>query len=333
MKTLLFLAAASLLTAQAPPSVSNAQLETRAFSGDLETQLRSSRPAWFGYQIKTVHKDDGCCLSDSNRGCYLEDDNGQRISIHSNRPVQLEGTDQAAVLYRVADNKIDKVHVFSMACPLDAGGLPFIWLTGVSTHASLTELRKLAPQPNDGAIFAIAQHEGTEADDILAQLSASGQSEHLREKVSFWLGSSRGKPGVKILQQVLKNDPSTNIRDKAVFALSVSPEPEALPALIKEANSAPSPHVRSQAIFWLGQKAGKLASSTIVNAINNDPDTEVKKKAVFALSQLPKDDGVPKLIEVARTQRDPEVRKQAFFWLGQTGDPRALAFIEQVLEK
>ena len=70
-----------------------------------------------------------------------------------------------------------------------------------------------------------------------------------------------------------------------------------------------------------------------MNAIQNDPDTEVKKKAVFALSQLPKDDGVPKLIEVARTQRNPEVRKQAFFWLGQSGDPRALAFIEQVLTK
>jgi hypothetical protein len=26
-----------------------------------------------------------------------------------------------------------------------------------------------------------------------------------------------------------------------------------------------------------------------------------------------------------------EVRKQAMFWLGQTGDPRALAFFEDVL--
>jgi len=52
---------------------------------------------------------------------------------------------------------------------------------------------------------------------------------------------------------------------------------------------------------------------------------------VFALSQLPHDEAVPKLIEVARNQRNPQVRKQAFFWLGQSGDPRALAFIEQTL--
>ena len=65
----------------------------------------------------------------------------------------------------------------------------------------------------------------------------------------------------------------------------------------------------------------------------NDPDTEVKKKAVFALSQLPKDEAVPKLIAVARSQRNPEVRKQAFFWLGQSHDPRALAYIQEVLTK
>ena len=58
---------------------------------------------------------------------------------------------------------------------------------------------------------------------------------------------------------------------------------------------------------------------------------EVKKKAVFALSQLPADEGVPRLIQVARTNKNPAVRKQAMFWLGQSKDPRALAFFEEIL--
>ena len=57
----------------------------------------------------------------------------------------------------------------------------------------------------------------------------------------------------------------------------------------------------------------------------------MKKKAVFALQQLPKDEGVPLLISVARTNRNAEVRKQAIFWLGQSGDARALAFIQEIL--
>ena len=80
----------------------------------------------------------------------------------------------------------------------------------------------------------------------------------------------------------------------------------------------------------LAGTTGKIAG-TITDALDNDPDTEVKKRAVFALSQLPKDDGVPKLIDVARKNRNPEVRRQAMFWLGQSNDPRALAFFEDVL--
>jgi HEAT repeat protein len=106
-----------------------------------------------------------------------------------------------------------------------------------------------------------------------------------------------------------------------------------LTTLIATARDDRSTKVRGQALFWLAQKAGKEAVAVITGAIDNDPDTEVKKKAVFALSQLPKDEGVPKLMEVARTNRNPEVRKQAMFWLGQSHDPRAVKFFEDILLK
>jgi HEAT repeat protein len=101
--------------------------------------------------------------------------------------------------------------------------------------------------------------------------------------------------------------------------------------LITLARSNQDARVRGDALFWIGQRAGDKAAGTITDALDNDPDTEVKKRAVFALSQLPKDDGVPKLIDVARKNRNPEVRRQAMFWLGQSHDPRALAFFEEVL--
>ena len=88
---------------------------------------------------------------------------------------------------------------------------------------------------------------------------------------------------------------------------------------------------KGNALFWLAQRAGQKAVGTITAAIENDPDTEVKKKAVFALSQLPKDEGVPLLIQQARTNKNPAVRKQAMFWLGQSKDPRALKFFEEIL--
>ena len=110
-------------------------------------------------------------------------------------------------------------------------------------------------------------------------------------------------------------------------------EPAALEHLLTTARDGATTHLRGQALFWLSQRAGDKAVGAITDAIARDPETDVKKRAVFALSQLPKDEGVPLLIQVARTNANPAVRKQAMFWLGQTKDPRALKFFEEILFK
>ena len=118
-----------------------------------------------------------------------------------------------------------------------------------------------------------------------------------------------------------------------MFALSVSKEPAALTQLLVSARTDSSGHLRGQALFWLAHKAGQKETAAITRAISDDPDTKVKKQAVFALQQLPRDEGIPLLIHVARTNSNPEVRKQAMFWLGQSQDPRALKFFEDILTK
>ena len=107
-----------------------------------------------------------------------------------------------------------------------------------------------------------------------------------------------------------------------------------LPAedLIPIAKNDASSHLRGQALFWLAQKAAKQAGPTIRGALDSDPGLKVKDKAVFALSQL-REEGVPLLIDVARNNRSPEIRKKAIFWLGQSKDPRALKFFEELLNR
>jgi HEAT repeat protein len=65
--------------------------------------------------------------------------------------------------------------------------------------------------------------------------------------------------------------------------------------------------------------------------VEDEGDREVRKSAIFAISRRPADESVPTLIRVARTHRDPEIRKSAIFWLGQSKDPRALRYFEEVL--
>jgi hypothetical protein len=152
-----------------------------------------------------------------------------------------------------------------------------------------------------------------------------------------WLAGVDPAASVSLLRSVVQSsDPESGGRHvvtEGLLAISAHRGTAAVTTLIELARDAAQPRVRSDALFWLAQRAGAKAAGAITDAIANDPDTKVKERAVFALSQLPRDEGVPKLIDVARTNRNPRVRQQAVFWLGQSRDPRALKFFEELLLK
>lgn len=354
--TLLCLFGAAAVEAQ-QPRLTNARLETRSAAGGLDKEFQSivqshADSAWMGYAVKTTPGERNSCCYSSERccgGCALE---GGRASSTTGQtagqpmtgpnPVRLEGSGSVLILFRVAARAVDKIRTYSADCELDAGGLPFIWLTDVRPAESIALLMKFAITPedsrrrhgSDSAIGAIAQHDDDPAaDTALEQLVAPAQPEWVREKAAFWLGAARGRRGYEVLKRLITQDASDRVREKTIFALSVSKEPEAVTAMIDAAKNDKSPRVRGQALFWLAHKAGKKETAAITDAIERDPDSELKKKAVFALSQLPKDEGIPLLIQVARTNRNAVARKQAMFWLGQSHDPRALQFFEEVLTK
>jgi hypothetical protein len=152
-----------------------------------------------------------------------------------------------------------------------------------------------------------------------------------------WFTDVKPDDSVSWLATLAKSARTANRLDRvahsAMSAIAFHEVQAADRVLVAMARDDQSRQVRGQALFWLATRASREALSAITGAIENDPDTEVKKKAVFALSQMPKDEGVPRLIDVARTNKNVEVRKQAMFWLGQSNDPRAIKFFEEILLK
>jgi hypothetical protein len=262
MKPLLLVLAASVALAQAPrPNLINAKFESRDFSGDLAAQIRAVAPAWFGYAIKTTRGDhQSCCWSGSNMsGCRLEGGSETMTNRQvSNTAIALEGTDTLAVLFRVENNQVQKVHVYSLACPLDAGGLPFVWLTGVPGAASVSYLEKLVTSSAtdrhlDSALFAISQHDVPQGLDALIRLAKNDPSAHIRGQALFWLAQRAGQRASATIQNAIENDPDTGVKKRAVFALSQLPKDEAVPRLIEIARNQKNREVQKQAFFWLGQ--------------------------------------------------------------------------------
>jgi HEAT repeat protein len=285
----------------------------------------------------------GMCRLESGSGVTMTTGRGDQIQ-SGGRVIALEPATEFLILARLENGTVSRVRTFTPDCDIDAGGMPITWFTDVKPDDSVAWLSSLvtsaAAASGDTkdrvvktAVSAIALHNVPSADRALESFVAPSRPDWLRGDTAFWLGSARGDAGARLLQKMIAEDPSESVRDKVTFGLSVSSTPSALTTLINTARNDQSRKVRGQALFWLAHKAGDQAVAAITGAIDNDPDTEVKKKAVFALSQLPKDEGVPKLIEIARSNRNPEVRKQAMFWLGQSNDPRAVKFFEDVLLK
>jgi len=156
-------------------------------------------------------------------------------------------------------------------------------------------------------------------------LDAGGKAVH-------WFTSVTPADSINYMKSFMSANTTRKLNDSAVTVIAMTKGDQALNELLTLARDGATTQVKGNALFWLAQRAGDKAAGTITAAIENDPDTEVKKKAVFALSQLPKDEGVPLLIQQARTNKNPVVRKQAMFWLGQSKDPRALKFFEEILK-
>ena len=328
---ILSLTLATALLAQ-QPTVDNAKLEARAFSGTLASELSQlgAGPFWAAYSEPIIPGQHGDVCSWNYNSNERLNNNGRMPGT----PVRLEGETALVVLIRVENGQPGELRMSSPDCHLDAGGLPFYWLTGVPAIESVTWLKsQAAGRHGDTAIMMTSLHQGATADRALDELTALTEPAEVRKRAAFWLGSSRGAHGVATLKRMLASDPSTDVRDRVVVALSQSKDPAGIPLVIDAARNDKDAHVRGQALFWLAQRAAsQISKDAIQNALANDPDASVRERAVTALSQMPNGEGVPLLIELAKTHRDPAVRKRAMTQLGQSKDPRALDFFAQVLK-
>lgn len=300
-----FLLGVSPAAAQ-PPLIVNATLTTRTVATSLEREVAglaasAGEVTWIGWSVPSSDTGRGpCCWSGRDGeflrcGCRLED--GRLIDASSSAA----GATGSAPASGTRPGPI----------PLE-GSRRLVVLARIEQHA----IQKFAAYSADCDLDAggrpVVWLEGVKPADSVALLARSAGD-----------APAAAAPSGRTTRSV----------DTQLLAISMHADPTAIPALVQLAKAAPVAHVRAQSLFWLAQRAGAQVVSTLTGAIENDPDTEVKVRAVFALSQLPKDEGVPLLIGLARTNRNPQVRKQAMFWLGQSKDPRALTFFEEVLLK
>ena len=183
------------------------------------------------------------------------------------------------------------------------------------------------------AVFYIGTYEDPAAAQALRRLAAEdGLDEEVRGSAIIALGrDDMSDADVDWLRSMYPRL-SEKLRDNVFLAVSQSDGPRAsrwLAGIAADANE--TEHTRQQAMFWLGQGRGPTAD--LVRLYDKLDEPSLRTHYTFVLSQRHDSEALAKLIDVAQHDRDKSVRHQALFWLGQSKDPRALAFIRDLVTR
>lgn len=168
-------------------------------------------------------------------------------------------------------------------------------------------------------VYIIGSFDNTASRDKLKDIAQNDPNEDIRGEALFWLADDNATKDVAdFLLKIAMNDKSLKVQKKAVFALGDMEDNFGIPYLYKVAKDHKNEDLRSEAVFWIGDNARTIESvKKLAEFALNDKSEKVRKKAIFALSESEMDTAVDELITISKTHRDPELRAVAIFWLSQ----------------
>src|SRR5689334_4886194 len=183
------------------------------------------------------------------------------------------------------------------------------------------------------AVFWIGSYDEDSAKPTLRQIAADDRlDEEIRGAAIIGLGRDDISDDDVVWLRALYPRLSSKLRDNVFLAVSRSDSPSASRWLAGIAASTnEDEHTREQAMFWLGQ--GRSPTQDLVRLYDQLREPALRRHYTFVLSQRRDSRALDKLIDVAQHDADREVRHQALFWLGQSKDPRALAFIRDLVTR
>jgi len=270
------------------PKVTHAQMSVRA-GDNLQREIAAVQTAtWIGYSEPAMHR----INSGWDEVVYLEGSDSDHF-----QSAEKEGAiPPAVILLRVTSGKVERVQIEEMDREIDAGGLPFVWLTGVNPAESVKTLQRV--------IEANVAEETKEGANRVAPVSTG---DHDRDRI----------------ERDVQRDETRKferLQGRALLAIAIENCPEATAALNSFTAASYAPAMRERAAFWLANERGADGFKTVSELLKSDKDEAFRVKLVFDLTLVKGDSqkaAIDELIALAKTDAMVKVRTQSQFWLAQ----------------
>ena len=351
--------------AQAPaPQIQNGRVDMRPGAAiDREIASASPKsstdPVWIAWRVPMVPGDRDMCgwYTDrlgTVRGTWMDDgivsDATRPKLTPPTGPIPLEAGTGLVVLVRAVGGSVERLRTTADDCPMDAGGRTVAWLSNVTPAESLRFLTAVVgPATTDRSMFdlerenatiavrAIGLHAGAAADAALETIATKHPDSAVRRQAATSMGAYRGAAGVAALSKLLAATSPGSARDaeerrSLVTAFAQSREASAVDAL-RGLTKDTDARVRSEAWYYVVLRGGASTIPDALKVVGSDPDDSVRKRIVTAIGRLPGDASLNALLQLARATDNAAARKEATAALSQSKDPRAIAFIEEIIKR
>jgi hypothetical protein len=343
--------------------IQNGKVETRrttAIDREIAAIAATPDPVWAAWRVPMIDGDRRLCswwsdqygsvrgeLLDYNLSGTMAIGPGQKPQIAPpTGPLPLEAGTQLVVLVRLLEGRVERLRTVGDDCPIDAQGRTVYWLEGVTPAESVRYLDSLIKLDGDArnqplprlhsnvasaALGAIAYHADASAGAVLDRIASGEQAGSLRQSAMSRLATLRGASGFATLRRLLDAERAPELRRQIVSALGQTREPgtiDVMRSLLKDTDA----RIRAEAVYALAARGGPAGVDEATKLLESETDTNVKKRALSGIYQQPNAAGIAPLIQLARTHRDPVVRKEAVAVLSRSTDPRAVAFMEELVK-
>lgn len=221
----------------------------------------------------------------------------------------------------------------------DVRGDAIFWLGSSRAEQAVPALDSIIFQSKDDevrkkAIFALSQQRRDLAKQTLQRVAQDEKiPEDIRGDAIFWLGQN-GIADLDYFKTLFRTTRNQDLRSRILNGVATGHDPGAAAWLLDVARDKSfDMDTRKNAIFWASQRR-EMDLNTLSSLYDQSRgEDELQEQVLFIYSQRREPAAVDKLIAVARNDSNLDMRKKALFWLGQKNDPKAKAFLLELVNK
>lgn len=240
------------------------------------------------------------------------------------------------------------------------------WMANVPTDEATGMLIDLARRGDDldlrkRAVYALSRSKQPRAATTLREIALDGNSPmELRGDAMQWYMSGAGRSAdenMSFLKDMYGKSDEQQLKMRVLSQIASRRTEESRDFLVALAtNQRESMDARRTAVSMLssvgfssvrvttgGQVSSAGAGTNAASGANivaqlttiydKSPDLEIRRQVLSSLGSMRDNAGIDKLIDVARNEKNLELRKAAVSMLTRTKDPRALALLQEIIDR